>query len=49
MSDDQTPKASYHQPTFSIYGNLAALTKSGNAGTPADNTGQDVSMSIRVR
>ena len=38
MSDNQTPKASYHQPTFSIYGTLSDLTKSGGTFPKADST-----------
>jgi hypothetical protein len=45
MSDNQTPKASYHQPTFSIYGNLSDLTKAGGALTQTDGATQGNNMS----
>lgn len=47
MSDNQTQKASYHQPTFSIYGTLSDLTKSGGQAPNADSTNvksNDMSM-----
>lgn len=46
MSDNQTPKASYHQPTFSIYGNLSDLTKSGGSQNTGDSGGQANAMSM---
>ena len=47
MSKEQNlTKASYHQPTLSIYGNLADLTKTGPPGTKLDNSGVSSDMSM---
>ena len=40
MNKEQTAKASYHRPTFSIYGNLTELTRATGTGTPSDNPQQ---------
>jgi hypothetical protein len=45
MNDNQSPKAQYHQPTFSIYGNLADLTKQGPPAAQVDNQGKSNNMS----
>jgi hypothetical protein len=46
MNDNQKTKASYHQPTFSIYGNLTNLTKAGGPNNLGDSNANANNMSM---